>query len=357
MDKHRADEIPALDGLRALACILVVLSHLPEYFTQGGGWLATGLPLGQVGVALFFGLSGFLMTHLYVGSSFTLSRVLNYLIARFSRIAPAYWLTIVLCFLLFRFVDPEFVFRIDEHNLLRHLLFLGSEGVFWSIPPEIQYYLFFLLFWGAWQQWLQGRKMLLILLTLACVGLMASREAWPGILLPSKLHFFLSGTLAAMLFHRLRQRLTLSCWLLAGLQCLMVLVLTVSVLSLHGMSEQTFYGHSGFYLLVALALLVLSFPSRIMDFMLGNRLLGWFGKVSFSVYLLHCPVIYLFNRFCLSLGWQGAVYDGLALLLALLLPGLFSQWVELPLCNLAKRRGQQWTKGWLARRAQTAVAL
>ena len=357
MDKHRADEIPALDGLRALACILVVLSHLPEYFTQGNGWFATVLPLGQIGVALFFGLSGFLMTHLYVGSSFSLSRVLNYLIARFSRIAPAYWLTILLCFLLYRFVDPAFVFRIDEHNLLRHLLFLGSEGVFWSIPPEIQYYLFFLLIWGAWQQWGQGRKMLLILLVLACMGLMASREAWPGILLPSKLHFFVSGTLAAMLFHRVRQRVNPPPALVFGLQVLMLLGLSLSVLNLHGMDETTFYAHSFFFLPVALALVVLSLPSRLMDGLLGNRLLGWFGKVSFSVYLLHCPVIYLFNRFCLSLGWQGGLYDVLALLLALLLPGLFSQWVELPLCNLAKRRVQQWTKGWLARRAQTAVAL
>lgn len=66
-ESHRdADRLPCLDGLRAIAVLMVVLSH---------GWKQTGITLpgwfepimrawGSLGVELFFGLSGFLITHL-----------------------------------------------------------------------------------------------------------------------------------------------------------------------------------------------------------------------------------------------------------------------------------------------------
>src|SRR5262249_25738791 len=55
----RAERIPALDGVRGLAILLVMLHHfLPE---RGAGVLSM-LRLGWVGVDLFFVLSGFLIT-------------------------------------------------------------------------------------------------------------------------------------------------------------------------------------------------------------------------------------------------------------------------------------------------------
>ena len=331
----RIDEIPALDGFRALACLLVVMSHIPEYLQSHSDMFTMGLPFGQIGVAVFFGLSGFLMAHLYAERAFSLPVMMSYLIARFSRIVPAYWLTILLCFGVYRFIDPAFVFQIDGANLLRHLLFLGSVGVFWSIPPEIQYYLFFVLLWCGWQQWCGGQRLWLIVLLLAAAVLMLSRAHWPGILLPSKLHFFLAGSTAALLFHYWQRRWAPSRRVVVVAQCF-TLLLAIGIYRLAGIDEVFFYQWSLFFLLVAMMLLAFGFRSRFADRLFGNPPLRWLGRVSFSVYLLHCPVIYLCDLLLKQRGPMGYAGDLLVLLLAVLLPALFSQWVELPLCRGCK---------------------
>jgi peptidoglycan/LPS O-acetylase OafA/YrhL len=55
----RADEFPALDGLRAIAVSTVLIGHLVPIagLQKFVGW-------GDVGVVLFFCLSGFLITHI-----------------------------------------------------------------------------------------------------------------------------------------------------------------------------------------------------------------------------------------------------------------------------------------------------
>ena len=76
------EHFPILDGLRGVAAMAVVVSHsaglgfLPEYIVG----------LGQLGVATFFALSGFLMAHLYLRRSFTAGELKTYSIARVARI-------------------------------------------------------------------------------------------------------------------------------------------------------------------------------------------------------------------------------------------------------------------------------
>ena len=57
---------PGLDGLRAIAIVCVVAGHAGVPFTRGGG---------DVGVAAFFALSGFLITRLLVAERFSRGRI------------------------------------------------------------------------------------------------------------------------------------------------------------------------------------------------------------------------------------------------------------------------------------------
>lgn len=91
----RASHIPALDGLRGLAVLLVVWCHVPPNLAGYPGWLAAGswlLMPGNLGVELFFVLSGFLITRILIAERAVDAPVRWFLLRRMVRIFPIYYL-------------------------------------------------------------------------------------------------------------------------------------------------------------------------------------------------------------------------------------------------------------------------
>ncbi|MDL4814566.1 acyltransferase family protein [Actinomadura opuntiae] len=90
----------ALDGLRAIAALAVLAFHVASasgaITLQGGsGWLFNG---GQVGVPIFFTLSGLLLYRPWAAAVLdgrAAPRVGDYLLKRVLRIMPAYWALVV----------------------------------------------------------------------------------------------------------------------------------------------------------------------------------------------------------------------------------------------------------------------
>ena len=123
-----------LDGWRGISIIFVIAGH----------WLPLGIKDWQLnsavaatGMAVFFILSGFLITSLLLRDS----NIVNFLIRRFVRIVPLAWL--VLCLVLF-------FNNASVHQWLSSLLFYANwppmgfmEGTehFWSLCLEVQFYL------------------------------------------------------------------------------------------------------------------------------------------------------------------------------------------------------------------------
>src|SRR6059058_2566792 len=87
---------PALDGLRGLAILLVLLHH---YFHQ--------FQIGWVGVDLFFVLSGFLITDILLKQSVSKSSIMLFYIKRALRILPVYYIALSLFLLLSSFLFSE----------------------------------------------------------------------------------------------------------------------------------------------------------------------------------------------------------------------------------------------------------
>jgi len=88
--------IPALDGLRAIAVLLVMWEHIPlgEGRETEGFWRLLIQP-GYLGVDIFFVLSGFLITRILLVDKERGVPLRYFLMRRFLRIFPIYYLTLL----------------------------------------------------------------------------------------------------------------------------------------------------------------------------------------------------------------------------------------------------------------------
>lgn len=153
--------LPALDGVRGLAALLVLLFHSVLYCPRATStygerlWYLTA-SFGWSGVDLFFVLSGFLITGILLATRGTENFFRNFYVRRALRILPLFYGSLVCFFFVFRFITKEtngfdwlyqrqawfwtytqnWVFVDDQWpapNLLVH---------FWSLAVEEQFYLF-----------------------------------------------------------------------------------------------------------------------------------------------------------------------------------------------------------------------
>jgi peptidoglycan/LPS O-acetylase OafA/YrhL len=333
MTTHNAHpNIKALNALRGLAALLVVFSHLPTFTDYHLGPEGNG-PLG---VMLFFTLSGFLMGLLYLGQPATTQNVAAYVVARFSRIAPPYLIVVILSIVVYTQVDHNFPYAIGAHNALRHLMFSGNVSVFWSIPPEVQFYAFFIALWWAVQRATSGRGAgaLIVVLALSAVAICA-RENVPGTFVGSKLHYFLMGSLLGWLHPRMRS-VALSRTTLTLLQAALLVGLVLFMSGVIGLRPKAYWVDVSPVLICGLAIFAFSHDRTAIEGVMAARPFQWLGDWSFSVYLLHVPVMYALSLTSLP---RGSVVTALIQVAAsLLVTAAFSVLVERPACATTKRR-------------------
>nr|ABP44838.1 acyltransferases-like protein [Mycolicibacterium gilvum PYR-GCK] len=107
---HRPSRDPALAGLRAVAALLVVGTHAAfatGYLTHG--YLGTMYARLEIGVAVFFVLSGFLLFRPWVAAAAEGRRgpsVRRFARRRLRRIVPAYLITVVAVFEVYTVFTP-----------------------------------------------------------------------------------------------------------------------------------------------------------------------------------------------------------------------------------------------------------
>jgi peptidoglycan/LPS O-acetylase OafA/YrhL len=129
---------PHVDVLRAVAVACVFLSHA---FTA---WWSAYL---NIGVAMFFAISGFLLYRPFVAARLGASPQIDlraYFIRRALRILPAYWLILIVLALLAsrhgRHVASIWKNFIFVQNYSPHTLFNWIPGA-WSLSVEVSFYL------------------------------------------------------------------------------------------------------------------------------------------------------------------------------------------------------------------------
>ncbi|RDI46774.1 acyltransferase family protein [Nocardia mexicana] len=142
--------VPALEGMRGLAALGVVVTHVA--FQTG----ATGMPVvGRVwgrfdmAVAVFFGLSGFLLWRPHAAAARGLGVAPpagRYLLHRAARILPAYWVVVCAVLILLPSAAHSAGLRVWGANLALLQVFVPltlTDGLtqMWSLSVEVAFYL------------------------------------------------------------------------------------------------------------------------------------------------------------------------------------------------------------------------
>ncbi len=139
-----------VDSMRALAAILVVITHASEYghFAIPGArvsgdwayWWSYWLDFGRIGVVLFFGISGFVIpSSLKPGQ-----HPLSFWVKRFFRLYPLFWFSIVAA-LAIQWWLPGRAFPIRDifANVTMVPEAFGAEyvqAVYWTLSVELVFY-------------------------------------------------------------------------------------------------------------------------------------------------------------------------------------------------------------------------
>lgn len=150
---------PSLNGIRAIAAILVVWYHIEQIKSSNSVFNISSFPfihkLGATGVTLFFVLSGFLITYLlYTEQKVTKNiSILQFYMRRILRIWPLYFLIIVLSLLYDIYINNwTYIHGFFSVKILLFVAFLpnvytilfsasGFPTQLWSVGSEEQFYL------------------------------------------------------------------------------------------------------------------------------------------------------------------------------------------------------------------------
>ena len=286
--------------LRGIAALIVVISHYSNATNLLNGALGGGA--GQFGVMLFFILSGFLMSYLYMNQEFNKNAVHGFLIARVARVLPLF-LVVVLCSYSLSLVELKgILYNIpNTASLVSHLALLSGTSVLWTIPAEMQFYALFVLLW-----WLLSKKegYLYIVFLLVFFLLIFLNSPHPkgrifGVpfdlsLIPA-LPYFFSGVVLGRLYRVWQSPGYLS----SG-------VFTLTLLFLLFLYPRIFFSlvgsHHGMWqdsrILFALSFIFFSIVFFVPDHnrVLSNHVGDFLGKISYSLYLLHLPVLFQLKK-------------------------------------------------------------
>ena len=144
----KRNDFPYLDGLRALAAMIVVVSHFGIQ-----GWANIGgislIYAGKSGVYLFFLLSAYLLTRviLFKGKSFwSWQQLSKFFFRRSLRIFPLFSIFLLFCVATTKLSsivmeNPRgFPYSLHWADFWRHLFLQDGIGVLWSVPVEFKFY-------------------------------------------------------------------------------------------------------------------------------------------------------------------------------------------------------------------------
>jgi peptidoglycan/LPS O-acetylase OafA/YrhL len=321
--KRPVDHFPFLDHLRGIAILLVFATHavFPSFGADELGWnglvrdvhsqLVYVVPasMGWIGVAIFFAVSGFCIHLSHTRSSDKGWNV--FFVRRFFRIYPPY-LPILLAFGILLPSLRLHHLHADGGQLVSHLFLLhnfdstycfGINAVFWSLALEFQLYCLYPLLLAlvarmGWHRtlWLAAG------LELALHGVTGTLSIWqapvwaPTWFTHNPLDYWFSWSIGAVVADAYLKKRSVPfahprhlVWAALVVVCYFIKPLTVFCFTLSALA-------TAHVIAVFLTRPKLVFPTKGVAGLLCNHL-RFAGVVSYSLYLIHEPIVYQLGTF------------------------------------------------------------
>lgn len=127
-----AKHIAEADGIRGMACLIVLFVHASAVMFPATYAYLEGC--GKIGVWLFFSLSAFLLTHQLIGRGLSRDTLIDYFVGRTLRIYPLFAF-VVLIYWLFGTAGID-----TADDVFKALTFQKGYAHFWTIPVEFKFY-------------------------------------------------------------------------------------------------------------------------------------------------------------------------------------------------------------------------
>ncbi len=345
---------PFLDGLRALAAVAVMFFHFFNHWVSPiHNSLAAILPRGvqfilmhgDLGVEIFFVLSGFVIAHSLFGKAITPKYAGKFIIRRSLRLDPPYWamiaISIALPYLLFPNLSQNIFTQVGgTKGVLVNMFYLPDllwqpriVGVAWTLCIEVQFYLAFLFILAM----VHGARAILHKRYHGMANVITGTLFF--LLLAYSVHRWFSsgrndfGGRWFMFFTG-----ALSYWTLAGKIDRRIFL--VYILVLIGLSIGFRDAHAGMVLLTTMMIYTAAFTGGLQKWLSG-RSFQYLGRISYSLYLVHMTIgvaaIHLVMKF--SNGSNAAVLFAFtaAIVVSIIFADLLNRFVETPAMLLSKR--------------------
>jgi len=344
--------LAGIDILRGYAVTTVIIYHfyvLLDLSTVASFHYIHAL--GQLGVSLFFIISGYLI-YRSIEHNITQKGIATgikyYTLHRLLRILPAYYfnliIVIILAYFIFHTMEGwSFTFILKQ--IITHLTFTSFllyqdtgfdiNGVYWTLSIEMLWYILapFLFLYS------KTNKTLLILFVLSVIYLICIDLGWMAWLfhldkhmpnyigmlyfysfqLPGQLVYFITGI---FIYKNIKHHIRLPHFIYYSLTLLIVLTFIY-------LSNQTFYQAS-----FTLQNLVILFTMGSLFILLHQYytknlfILAWVGKISYSLYLWHMPILYSIKKYLLPYGYTWWIIISIFILSLFILSSLSYYYIE-----------------------------
>jgi len=340
--------------LRGIAVLSVLLFHAKQAY----------FPLGYLGVDVFFVISGFVVTPLILrifqptedfDRAGTFERLRSFFIRRFFRLAPALGTSLILTFFLITLFSPSWDNRNFPHQALATLLLIGNWGALtfvgdyfhgnssplvhtWSLSAEEQIYIllpFILCLFSFSSRRFRKSSILKSVLLVGAISFIAQffiqafsyeylgvdATVVKNVLFYSPISRFWEFSLGAMAFalssnEASKVKMRMNFWSIAILGTIMVGVIYFL------MSDPWPLAATVTAFVVIYFKLLFRLPS------IFQSILAWVGDRSYSIYLMHLPLIYIAKNSPIFGDSRRLIVTGLSVIASILLGALIFAQIE-----------------------------